>query len=124
MEIQATLKRYKADKFAFFSEAKRIAVAFESNKRQVRFSVPLPNREKYYSQKPFEQAVRERYRALLLVIKAKLESVESGIETFESAFMAQLVLPTGETMEEWAAPQLKLAFEKQTALPPLLGSDN
>lgn len=134
VEIQQTLKRYKADKFGFIGDEKRVAVAFEAYNRQVRFILPLPQRSDFKTtwreksanaaQKRYEQAVRSKWRALLLTIKAKLESVESGIETFEAAFMAQLVLPTGETMEEWAAPQLKIAFEQQTALPPLLGSGN
>ena len=44
------------------------------------------------------EEVRRRWRALLLVIKAKLESVESGIETFEEAFASQIVLANGQTV--------------------------
>src|SRR4029453_1820841 len=46
----------------------------------------------------WEQACRQRWRALALCIKAKLESVESGIEEFEGAFMAQVVMPDGKTI--------------------------
>ena len=35
-------------------------------------------------------------RHVALSIKAKLESGESGIEEFESAFMAQVVMPSGK----------------------------
>ena len=61
-----------------------------------------------------EQEVRRRWRALLLVIKAKLEAVESGISTMDSEFLAFVVLPSGMTFGEWAAPQLNdLAAKKK-----------
>ena len=58
----------------------------------------------------WEQALRTRWRALLLCIKAKLESVESGIETFDTAFMAQIVLPDGRTVEERVLPEIEKAY--------------
>lgn len=42
--------------------------------------------------KRWEQACRERWRALVLVLKAKLVSVESKVETVEEAFLAHLVV--------------------------------
>lgn len=133
IEVQMTLKRYKAAKFAFGEDGKNLSIAFEMSGRRVRFAVPLPTYEDgrrainqhakgEFDQKIFDQAVRQRYRALLLCIKAKLESVESGIETFEEAFMAQILLPTGETMSEWAIPQIRQAYETGQVMPPLLGS--
>lgn len=130
-EIQTTLKRYKAASFAFGSNAEKIVVSFEAHERRVRFTVPLPKRADFRptsrdragnaAEKRYDQAVRSRWRALLLTIKAKLESVESGIETFEEAFMSQLVLPTGQTMAEFAIPQIRVAYETGD-MPPLLGS--
>jgi hypothetical protein len=49
-----------------------------------------------------------------LSIKAKLYSVECGIEQFDSAFMAQVVMPNGKTMEELAVPMIKQAYERGT----------
>ncbi len=48
----------------------------------------------------WEQACRQRWRALVLVVKAKLEAVETGITTFEQEFMAHIVLPDGKTVGE------------------------
>ena len=59
----------------------------------------------------WEQACRQRWRALSLSIKAKLESVESGIEEFESVFMAQVVTPNGKTLEEEVRPVIAQAYE-------------
>ena len=48
----------------------------------------------------------------LKVIKAKLEAVEASITTIEQEFLAHIVLPSGSTVGEWAAPQLALAYER------------
>ena len=66
-----------------------------------------------------EQAVRQRWRALALVIKAKLEAVESGITCFEDEFMAHIVLPNGNTVSQWLIPQISSAYENG-AMPKLL----
>lgn len=131
-EIRATIKRYKAVKLATFEDENRVGVAFEMENRRVRFVMPLPDktagmvkinasRQTRYSEPAYEQAVRTRWRALLLTIKAKLESVQSGIETFDEAFMAQLVLPDNRTMAEWAKPQIDAAY-RTGEMPPMLPS--
>lgn len=97
MEIRATLTRYKATGFAFGEADGKIAVSFEMKKRRVRFTVPLPaadaedivykkvNQSRVRHQRTpqqqndqYQQAVNQRGRALLLVIKAKLESVHGA----------------------------------------------
>jgi hypothetical protein len=67
----------------------------------------------------WEQACRQRWRALCLSIKAKLESVESGIEEFESAFMAQVVMPDGKTISETITPMIEQAY-KSGKMPNLM----
>lgn len=65
-----------------------------------------------------EQAHRQKARALLLVIKAKLESVESGVETFEQAFLPNVVMADGATVyERIAAP---IADEYRTGAPRVM----
>lgn len=127
-EIKATLKRWGASGLAQYEDERCVKIGFKTKDRQVKFSLPLPDmnsdefirkagnqtgRKGEFSEKQYDQAVRQRYRALLLTIKAKLESVETGIETFEEAFMAQLVLPDGRTMDEWAAPQIEKIYNGQ-----------
>lgn len=58
----------------------------------------------------YEQAVRQRWRALALVVKAKLEAVEAGISTVEREFLADITLPGGTTVGEWATPQLAAVY--------------
>lgn len=69
-----------------------------------------------------DQAARQRWRALLLCLKAKLEAVECGITTFEEEFMAHIVMPDGSTFGKWAGPQLQDMRERgempKSLMPP------
>ena len=93
-----------------------------------RFTLPLPARDakeftEYMSRgklcaraedaarRLYEQAVRQRWQALALVIKAKLEAVESGIAVFEDEFMANIVLPGGRLVSEEVRPRIAAAYE-------------
>jgi hypothetical protein len=114
-EIEATLTRYGADRFAYFSEPARATIVFEAHERRLRFDVPL---EEGKSEKA-ERLRRQRWRALLLCVKAKLESVASHIETFEEAFLAHVVMPDGRTVYEHTAPRIE-QIAKGGELQPLL----
>lgn len=116
-EIERTLKRYGASRFAYFTDPDRSIIMFEANDRRIRFELPLPAGESDKEQ----QVRRQKWRALLLCIKAKLESVESRIETFEEAFLAHVVMPDGRTVVEHARPRIASAYESgevQALLPP------
>lgn len=132
-EIQNVLKKYGASKFGFISSDEGVMLGFEMHNRRVRFNLKFPDKKESYIKKGsysrrsedqaikhHEQAIRQRWRALLLAIKAKLESVEIDIETFEEAFMAHIVLPGGQTMADWAIPQIESSYQTGK-MPPLLG---
>ena len=114
-EIERTLTRYGAKSFAYFTEQGRAIIVFVANERRIRFDLPLPATTTEKDMK----ASRQKWRALLLCIKAKLEAVEAKIETFEEAFLAHVVLPDGMTMGQHAKPAIALAY-KSGELPPLL----
>lgn len=61
--------------------------------------------------KAWEQATRQRWRALALVIKAKLEAVECGISEFEHEFMANIVMPDNRTIAQHVIPAIAQAYE-------------
>lgn len=69
--------------------------------------------------KEWEQACRQKWRALALVVKAKLEAVESGISEFEEEFLAHIVLPDGQTVGRWMQPQIADAYGSGK-MPPML----
>jgi hypothetical protein len=103
-EVEKTLLRYGAKSFAYFTETRSGAgdagelavIMFEAGDRRIRFdlTMPMPSGSKDRD----AQVRRQRWRALLLCIKAKLESVASKIETFEEAFLAHVVMPDGSTV--------------------------
>lgn len=136
-EIEAMLKRYGATAFVSGYDGPRALLGFEAKGRRLRFVLPLPqptDRAIKYDKRNWQRSQsqirdvieaeeRRLFRALCLVIKAKLESVESGIETFENAFLANIVVPgTGTTIGEWAAPKIAAAYDEAASMPPLLGS--
>ena len=55
------------------------------------------------------------------MIKAKLEAVASDISTFESEFLAHIVLPNNKTVADTLLPQIADAY-KNGKMPPLLGT--
>lgn len=120
-EIERTLSRYGATAFAYMTKQGRAIIAFEATNRHIKITVPLPEGD---SDKEKQEA-RQRWRALLLVIKAKLESVDSGIETLEEAFYANIVLPNGQTIYEYTQGGVAVAYksgEVQALLPDYSGS--
>lgn len=124
-EIERTLMRYGATSFAYGWEGNKSLIGFQMAGRRIRFILPLPNpeerrfthtptgyvRTKAAAVKEYEQASRARWRALGLVVKAKLEAVESGITTFEDEFLAHILLPNGQTYGEFAIPQIDAVYE-------------
>lgn len=131
-EIERTLSRYGATAFAYGWSGERAMIEFAAQDRRIRFVITLPDRNDhrfvYHSRgrrtpeaqlKEWEQGCRQRWRALALVIKAKLEAIEAGISEFEQEFLAFVVLPDGSTFGEWAAPQLQAAYDTGQ-VPPML----
>lgn len=58
-------------------------------------------------QRAVEQVDRQRWRALYLVIRAKLEAIQSGIAVYESEFLAYVVQPNGLTIGDILVPRLQ-----------------
>lgn len=116
VEIERVLSRYGGTAFAYMSTAGKAIIAFEARSRHIKITMPLPTGE---SERERQEA-RQRWRALLLVIKAKLESVESGIETLEEAFYANIVMPDGRTIYESTREHVALSYQSgkvQSLLP-------
>jgi hypothetical protein len=105
-EVEQTLTRYGATAFGYMTTAGKAVILFEAKDRKIKITVPLPDGDSERDRK----MARQRWRALLLVIKAKLESVESGIETLEEAFFANIVMPDGMTVYEKARTNVALAY--------------
>lgn len=122
-EIERTLRRYQADAFGYSTDGARAVVAFRVANRHVRFQMTMPDpaadefniykqgsktwrRAEGVPEKMWEQACRQKWRALHLVIKAKLEAVSAGITTIEDEFLAHTVLSDGTTVGEVMKPKI------------------
>jgi hypothetical protein len=101
-EIERLLKRYGAKGFATGWQGDMARLEFLAHDRHIRFTVMVPQQE---------QAARQKWRALLLLVKAKLEAVDAKIATLEQAFVGDIVLPDGRTVWESARESIKLAYE-------------
>lgn len=111
MDIEKLVTRYGADGFGIMTMNGGAQVAFRMNGRNILFKMQVP-----------EGAQKERsiWRALLLTIKGKLESAERGIESFEDAFLANVVMPNGQTVSDMARPAIESQYNGGADI-PLLG---
>lgn len=120
IEIEELIRKHGAGQFASGYSGNKVMIGFTANKRQVRFIVEVPEGS---TDKKTEQLERQRWRALLLVIKAKFEAIESGVSCFDDEFMAHIVLPDGSTVGEYMQPQIEQSYStgNMPALLPMLG---
>ena len=123
-EIRKLLRKYGSDGFGTSEEDREATIGFRINGIRIRITAILPDRKekrfvftgKYgytrtaeQQNKLYAQAIRQKWRVLLLTIKAKLEAVENQIVTLEEEFMPFIVTETGETIGERLLPRLKAA---------------
>ena len=134
-EIRNTVRRYGASEFMHAEGDTQAVIMFSMHDRRVMFRVNMPDpKSKEFLRTPgrglsrtaqqahqaWEQACRARWRSLSLVVKAKLEAVASGITTFETEFLGNIVMPgTSVTVGEFVKEDLRLAYEVGHTVPLL-----
>lgn len=133
-EIRTTVRRYGATEFAHMESDEQAAITFTMKGRRILFRLQMPNpkdaeftqtergkvRSASVAEATWEQACRSRWRALALVIKAKLEAVEVGIVVFEDEFLANTIPPGASvTFGEAVREDMRIVHE-QRSLTPLL----
>lgn len=124
LEIAKLIRKYGATSFATGWDNGRALVEFIAEERRIRFILVLPtDPAKFAVMKggrvrsgpqrltAMESEVRRLWRALALAIKAKLEVVESGIATFETEFLGNIVMPDGQTVAEHVLPRVEQAYK-------------
>jgi len=137
-EIENTLRRYEATEFQYGWTETEARVGFAVAGRRILYRVPLPSVDdprfaRTATGRPrrggtdaqreaYETAVRQRWAALSLVIKAKLEAVDAGISTIEQEFLAHILLPgTAETVGDRVAPALAETYRSGARLEIVTG---
>jgi len=125
-EIVGLLRTAGADQIGQMESRSSFTLQFTMEERMVRFRVTFPTPEEIKAMTGPRQETarveaqwrRQRGRALLLVIKAKLESVTSQVETFEQAFLANVVLADGSTLYDRVRGPI--AIEYQSGKPQMM----
>lgn len=134
LELERLLIKHRSGQRVFASDDVNgcATCMFSIAGRQVRLRVPLPTRadlmpenpkeeprgwrswspsqKDAWLQKRIDQLTRERWRALVLLVKAKLELVELGLSTIEREFLADIYLPNGRTVHEEFAGAIEASY--------------
>ena len=112
-EIDTLLGKHKASHrgIQVNEELGMAQIAFVIQGRKYRLDVPLPKENKMELRRRYEQECRSRWRAILLMLRAKLELVEIGVSTVEREFLADMVLADGQTMHIALAQAIKRGLE-------------
>lgn len=123
-EIKTMLGKYGAHGFAFAEQGHEAMVQFivhDDPVLRIRLTLTLPDpQDKRFWRSPqgrnyrikdqayaaWEQGCRAHWRALALLVKAKLEAVAVGISTIEEEFLPHIVISGGETLGQRLLPQL------------------
>lgn len=119
--IEEVIKRYGATDFRRGWGQSHSTVEFIIDGVHYRIEVPKPNATAYttnrdgsrksaiQSNAAIEQAERQRWRAMLLLVTAQLEAVELGLMSAEQAFLPHVVTPDGGTIGTTALLQIREA---------------
>ena len=134
-EIVGMLKKAGAERIAQFEEPGAFTIQFALAERIIKFRVALPQASEMPArdgrnsllstakrQEMADQRARQKGRALMLVVKAKLESVESKVETFEQAFFANVVMSDGATLYERLSGPVAIEYKTGQVTPLMLGA--
>ena len=129
-EIENLLRRYGADQFIHGWEPGRAVIGFRIREYPVRMTLPIPDIEDFLTferktptgirtshrdndaaRRMAEQAERQAWRALTLMVKAKLEAVEAGITSIEHQFLPDILLPQDITVGQEVLPHIQEAVQ-------------
>lgn len=136
VELERLLVKHGATQHAVGSDLERgvASVMFTMVGRRVRLTVPLPMLADYRrpssrwaappsvatATKRHAQASRARWRAVLLLTKAKLEAIALGLSSVEREFLSDVLLANGLTVYEQIADDVASSYLTGVT-PPLLG---
>lgn len=114
-ELDTLLRKHGASQRVFGDDDVngRAVICFALGGRQYQLEIPLPKLSEFERCKrrgwmqrrtmpdqlrAHDQACRSRWRAVVLITKAKLEFASMGVSTIEREFLADLVLADGQTV--------------------------
>jgi hypothetical protein len=104
----------------------RAIVMFTLNDRRYKLEIPLPfpptgNAATVRLLRRHAQESRSRWRAMVMLLRAKFESIRLDISTPEDEFLSALVLPNGETagqaVGQYMTQLIKAGYQGPMMLP-------
>lgn len=119
-QIEETLTRYGIEEFGFGTSQRGSGILFKKDGRCYKLNVPNPDEKKFDSDSQYERAKRQRWRILLLSLKAKLEEIEAGLVSFEDQFLAYMALPDGSTVGDFMKLPENIERLAKTKMPKML----
>jgi hypothetical protein len=120
-ELEKLLNKAGATSFGVYREPTRWVVIFQLAGRHVRHVITIPTPSKRGNAPDPEKEVRRRWRALLLITRAKLEMIAGGDSSIEREFLADTVLADGTTVHEATRGAIAESYETGVT-PRLLGA--
>lgn len=141
-EVEQLLRKAGASQFTtgWDEDARLSRVLCRLGEFYIRFDVKVPNPTDYAQvpvpnsrpprtrdrtheelRKVLDAEERRRWRALVLIVKAKLEMIEQGMSTVEREFLADIMLPDGGTVGDRLGKQLIESYRTGN-MPRLLGA--
>lgn len=132
-ELEKILSKYGCTSFYTGTGDGHAVIAFQVGGLNVLMRIALPDvNEKRFTHTPtglarrrdgahaeHQSALRATWRALLLLVKAKLVAVDQGVTTIEQEFLPHILLPGGETFGDHILPQIHAAYAAGE-VPPLM----
>lgn len=133
-ELESLLHKHGATSIAMLRDNEGVMLVFEMRGRRVKLAITNPNpgdykftparvlRSSAQVDGAVQNEIKRRWRALVLIVKAKLELIASGGSSFEIEFMAHTMLPNGQTVGEVMLPRIAKSYTDNTMPPLRLGT--
>lgn len=135
-QIQAMLKKFGAQSFALGWDQDSAGVRFRYGQYVIKLEAPLPARDQFAEtptgrgrpkadvERRWKEARRQVWRALRLIIQAKLAAIDGHIASFEDEFIGYAELGNGQTVAEWAKDRIPEIGRGSASELPALADDS
>lgn len=124
-DLKRMIEKHGGDSFMAGSlrATGEVGVIFDAFNRRFRILLKMESEEKLKvdgrgsirSEESFKrakaQAERSAWRLIYLIVKARIECIEAGCETFEQAFLPYMLIPdTGKVLAEQVVPAIEQSY--------------
>mgnify|MGYP006338686791 CR=1 FL=1 len=131
-EIEVLVKKFGAHQILAYEDRDRAIVQFTARDRMIRLTLAIPSDDSLSKTETGrrrsvgslaearDKEMRRLWRALVLLVRAKITAVNENIVTFEEESLANVVMADGRTVAEHPKEPIRLSYASgstQTLLP-------